>query len=173
MKYIPCLITRLALCFVPLSFFYLIFTPLTLYGTYGLLYFYKPIIFGNGFIIKGQIFNLIDACVAGSAYYLIWVLMLLSKDIKSVERIKIVLIGFLLIYLMNIIRVALLIFIAVKFGPNLFEAVHMIFWKFLVGVYVALVWILLVYIFKIKSIPVYSDLKYLYKRSLLKKKKFK
>ena len=171
MKYVYNLILRILLCFVPLGLFYVIFTPLTLYGVYLLLYGYNPIILGNGFIIKNQIFNLIEACIAGSAYYFLWFLMLFSKDIKIIKRIKIVLLGFALIYIMNIFRIALLVFISMNYGSNLFEAVHMIFWKFLVGVYVALVWIFLVYIFKIKSIPIYSDLKELYNKSLFKKRK--
>lgn len=77
--------------------------------------------------------------------------------------------GSLLILIMNISRILILIFVLIEFRTNYFEAIHMVFWKLISGVYVAFVWIFLVLVFKIKSIPIYSDLKELYKKSIFKR----
>ena len=77
------------------------------------------------------------------------------------KGIKLFFIGSLLILLMNIFRIDILILSSVKFGKVWFDAIHMIFWKFLSTLYVAFVWIFLVKKFKIKTIPIYSDIKYL------------
>ena len=169
MKYEYGLIIRGLLCFTPISLFYLILTPLTLYGSYLLLWFYNPIIYGTGIIIGENLFELVGACIAAAAYLLLLILILLTKEIGFYNRIKMFLFGSLLIYLLNIIRIAFLVILSISFNTTLFEIIHTIFWKFLSGIYVAGVWILLVYLFKIKSIPIYSDLKYLYKNSLFKK----
>ena len=114
-------------------------------------------------------FHFIEACIATYAYYLIILLTLLTKEITLKTRIKIILIGSGLILLMNIIRIFILITITMNYGLYWFDIIHLAFWKFLSGIYVALVWILLVKIYKIKSIPIYDDIKYLYERSFLKK----
>ena len=65
---------------------------------------------------------------------------------------------------MNILRIDLLIFVLLEFGSDLFDKIHLVFWNFISGLYVAFVWIFLVKKFKVKSIPVVSDVKELYKR---------
>lgn len=169
MKYLYNFLIRYILLFIPLSLIYFIFSPITVYGVYLIIYFLNPDIIGNIMIVNGIAFTFIDACIAAYAYYLIWFLTLTAKDIKLKTRIKCILIGFLLILIMNLLRISLLIFLAVKFGFGAFNAVHLIFWEFLSWVYVALVWIFLIKKFKIKSIPVYDDFKYLFKKSLFKK----
>lgn len=169
MKYEHGLIIRVLLCFIPISLFYLILTPLTLYGSYFLLWFYNPAIYGTSIIIGENLFELVGACIAAAAYLLLLILILLTKEIEFYTRIKMFLFGSLLIYILNIIRIAFLVILSISFNTTLFDIIHTIFWKFLSGVYVAGVWIFLVYLFKIKSIPIYSDLKYLYGKSLFKK----
>ena len=78
--------------------------------------------------------------------------------------------GSLLILGMNLLRIIILIVLDVEFGKDYFDAVHLIFWNFVSGVYIALVWIFLVKKFKVSKIPYYSDLKYFYKKSFLRKK---
>lgn len=169
MKYQYNLLIRIILCFIPLSFFYFIFTPLTLYATYLLLIYYNPTILGINLLINQYTFTFVEACILGSAYYLLWLLTMLTKDIKLMTRIKMILLGFLLIYIANIIRIIALIFIAINYSLDWFDLVHMFIWVFVTSTYVALVWIFLVRRYKIKSIPIYSDLKYLYEKSLFKK----
>ena len=71
--------------------------------------------------------------------------------------------GFAMIFAMNVIRIVLVIYLAINHGLVWFNIIHMFFWKFLSGVYVALVWIILIKIYNINSVPFYDDLKTLYK----------
>jgi len=52
----------------------------------------------------------------------------------------------------------------VLMGSRLFETVHLFFWKILSGVVVVIIWIYLTRKYKITSIPVYDDIKYLIKQ---------
>ena len=165
MKYEHNLILRILFCFIPLQLYYIIFTPLTIYGSYLLLLFYNPNVIGDVIFIDKWAFEIVSACVAGFAYFLLLVLVLLTKDIKFLNRIKMILLGFSLIYLFNIIRIAILALVSINFGFDVFDKIHMAFWNLFSGAYVALVWIFLVLKFKIKSIPIYDDAKYLYEKS--------
>lgn len=169
MKYEHSLVLRILFCFIPLQLYYIIFTPLTVYGSYLLLSFYNPNVIGDTLFINKWTFDIVSACVAGFAYFFLLVLVLLTKDIKFLNKIKMILLGFALIYLFNIIRIAVLILISINLGFGVFDKIHMIFWNLFSGAYVALVWIFLVLIFKIKSIPIYDDIKYLFKKSSFKK----
>ena len=169
MKYEYSFILRILFCFIPVKLFTFILTPITLYLSYLTLIFYNPIVSGNSLIIRGIPFQFIEACIASYAYYLIILLTLLTKDVRFFDRIKILLLGSLLILIMNVFRIFILIYLVMNFGFYWFDLIHMIFWKFVSGIYVALVWILLVKYFKINSIPIYSDLKYLFKNSLFKR----
>jgi exosortase/archaeosortase family protein len=143
--------------------FYEIFKPLTIYGSYLFLLIFESGIklVGDSLIISGGAFEFIHACIASSAYFLLFILLISTKNIKLMKGIKLFFIGSLLILLMNIFRIDILILSSVKFGKVWFDAIHMIFWKFLSTLYVAFVWIFLVKKFKIKTIPIYSDIKYL------------
>jgi len=168
MKYEKSLVIRIILFFVPLNFFYFLFTKPTIYGVKYSLFFYNPLLIENSLIIQDYKFNIISACVAGFAYFLLWILMLSTKDIRLLDRTKVFLFGALLLYIFNIIRISSLIFISINFGMNLFEQIHMFLWNLLSGIVVAIIWIISVKIFNIKAIPFYSDAKYLYKRSIFK-----
>jgi len=167
MKYTYDLIIRLFLCLISLDIFYLIFTPLTVYTSYFFLLPLEPsVVDGIKLVIQGQVFNITEACVAGFAYYLFFLLTMLTKDI---QRIRFIIFGFGLIFLMNVLRIILLVYIYHFYGAEYFEMLHLLFWRFISGIYVALVWIFLVKRYKVKSIPIYDDLKYLYERSFFKK----
>lgn len=166
MKYLTSLVIRLLLLFIPISLFSLVLTPITVYGSYFILLpFFDVVINNNTLIVNGFPFVIVEACVAAAAYFLLWVLCLLTKDIKLKNRIKLIFYGFLLILGMNLFRIALLITIALKYGFEWFTMVHLLFWYFVLGVYTALVWIFLVHKLKIYSIPIYDDLKFLYKKA--------
>ncbi len=159
MNYYFGLIIRVLLCFMPISFFSFVLTPLTIYGVYLLLFSYGPVVFDKIFTINNINFEFVEACIASYAYYFLWILCMLTKDINVKTRIKMILYGSLLIFAMNILRVGLIITLAVDYGFFWFNLVHLFFWKFFSGVYVALVWIFLVKIYNIKGIPIYDDLK--------------
>ncbi len=161
---------RLLLCLTPVSLFSFFLAPLTIYGTFLLLYSYHPTVIDTLFIVRGIKFEFIDACIATYAYYFLWVLCLLTKGITSKVRLKIIVFGFLMIYVMNILRIAFVIFLALNYSFFWFNLVHLLLWKFVSGIYVAFVWIFLVRRYKIKSIPIYDDLKTIYLLAFRKKK---
>ena len=167
MKYSNKLIIRIFLIlFVAmfnLKLFYYLFSKLTFYLTYFSLFFYKPVILDNNLLIENEVLEFVPACVAGSAYFLLALLILLTKDINFKKGIYIFVLGSLLILIANIIRLDLLIIIFISYSKDLFSNLHMLFWKILSSIYVALVWIFLVYLFKIKKVPIYSDIIYLTK----------
>jgi len=152
--------------------FYLIFTPLTIYPVYFLmnLFFNSSLMANNIILIEKTIpIELINACVAGSAYYLLLILNLSTPKIKLNKRIKILLISFLLLLIINIFRIFILTFFYIN-NFILFDITHKIFWYGLSTLFVALIWFSEVKYFKIKEIPIYSDIKFLV---LQKNKKWK
>lgn len=179
MRYVKELVTRILiavlLLIIPINVFYFLFSKITLLASLPFLYLLGYSINVKGYILflDGQSLEFIPACVATSAYYLLTLLVLLTKDVKIKTRFYLFLSGSLLIFLMNVIRIDILLYILLKFGENWFERFHIFFWHFVSSIYVAAVWIFLAYKFKLKSIPVYSDFKFLLKKSIFYKKKRK
>jgi len=110
---------------------------------------------------------LINACVAGSAYYLLFILNLSTPNIKFLKRIYMLAFCFGSLLLLNLIRIVLMTLIA---GSKLFYSVHMLFWYVLSLVFVIAIWFLAVRIFRIKEVPVFSDVSYLIKQMNSKRK---
>ena len=82
-----------------------------------------------------------------------------NKDIKLKTSLKMFFLGSFIILLANIIRIESLIIVLINGGKNYFETLHLLIWKVLSSIFVALVWIFLIKIYKIKSIPLISDFK--------------
>lgn len=102
--------------------------------------------------------DLVGACIAGAAYYLIFILVMSTGNLASLKRLKILLLSMLIFLVFNIVRIIIMVLIANK---DYFTSVHMFFWYFISIIFVVLIWFLMVRLFKIKDIPVYSDLKFL------------
>ena len=146
-----------------LYLFYLIFTPITLYPVYFLLnIFFNVSINQNIIQFSGSTIELIPACIAGAAYYLLIILNLSTPNLKLGKRIKLILSSFLIFLILNILRI---FFLSLLFnsGSNYFDITHKIFWYALSTVFVVGIWFFQVKYYKIKQIPFYSDLKYLWK----------
>jgi len=169
MKFEYNFLIRYILIFIPVKLITYLMTPITIYGVYLLLKNYNPGLSGINLTINNISFTFIEACISSYAYYLLLFLVLTTKDISFVKRVYTLLIGFLLVLVMNYIRIVGLIIGTIKFGFDWFNTVHLLIWALFSWVYVFLVWIFLIKVFKIKSIPLYDDFKYLYKRSLFKK----
>lgn len=151
--------------------FYLIFTPLTTYATYSILnIFSSPSLSGNLIFFKDYVFEIIPSCVAGAAYYLLFLITMSMPNINIKRRLEVVGASLGAFFIFNVLRLAFLISISSR---SSFELIHWISWHFISTIFVIGIWIFLVKYFKIKSIPVYSDLKYLFKLTGLKKKKSK
>jgi len=149
--------------------FYFIFTPLTLYPVYFLLNIFFPAsLTGTTILINNYPIELIPACIAGAAYYLLLILNLSVPDIKFQKRIKMILFSFTFLLILNILRIFSLSLIFLS-GNSLFDITHKLFWYLGSTVFVVGIWFIEVKIFKVKKIPIYSDFKFLYKKSILKK----
>ena len=138
--------------------FYLIFTPLTIYPVFFLLsLFFNATLNNNIIILKNFLpIEIIPACVAGSAYYLLLILNL-AIPMKINKRLKMLLFSLLSLLIINILRIFLLSILFVS-GTSLFDITHELFWYFGSLVFVVGIWFVGVKIFKIKEIPFYSDL---------------
>jgi exosortase/archaeosortase family protein len=178
-RYLLLLILGLGNLFI----FYLILTPLTIYPVFFLInQFYDAVllsgaqtqiceIFSNSLpflqnilCIKTTIFfedyyaNIIPACIAGSAYYLLLILNL-STPMSISKRVKSLLFLLGLFLLLNIIRIfSFAMFFASK-NYEIFNIAHVSSWYFGSTLLVILLWFSNIYLFKIKSIPVFTDIK--------------
>ena len=162
MKYVHSLVLRYLLILTPIKLFSFILTPITFYLSILILTYFNPVVINNVISINNIDFEFVEACIATLAYYLLLILTMTTKDISWKIRGKLFLYGSFLILGMNLIRILILVFVAVNYGMDWFQLVHLTFWKIVSGIYVALVWIFLVNKYKIKSIPIIDDLKYLY-----------
>jgi len=141
-----------------LKLIYLLFTPLTIYPVFWILFLFDKgtTLFPGGIIFsQGVYFEIIKACVAGAAYYLLLILNLSTPmDLKKrVKSIGFILSAFLILNIARIIVFAELF----AFGYEYFDSTHLITWYFGSTALLIAVWFLNVRLFKIKSIPIYSD----------------
>ncbi len=143
-----------------LAVFYAIFTPLTVYPVFKILSTIDETTFllaPNIISLKDFYFELVPACIAGAAYYFLCILNLttpmpLKKRVKSL--------GFLLGAFLgvNILRILIFIWLAVV-GFQYFDVTHRFVWYVGSTIFVVALWFMQVWLFKIKKIPVYSDLR--------------
>ena len=142
--------------------FYAIFTPLTIYPVYFLTkLFYSTILLGNILIVSNIIpIVLIKACIAGSAYYLLFIFNMSIPNIKLKKRIGMITFSFLSLLVLNVIRIVALIIVYIQ-KNSAFYLTHEIIWYVFGTLFVVGIWFAEVRIFRIKEIPFYSDLKLL------------
>ena len=150
--------------------FYFVFTPLTIYPIYFLFdIFFEASLIGEILIIEDKVsVEFIRACIAGSAYYLLLILNLSIPKINPIKRVKMIVLAFALFLFINLLRILVLIFLFTG-GFIYFDAIHEFSWYFVSTLFVIGIWFAEVKIFKIKEIPFYSDLKFLYKKSFASK----
>jgi len=148
--------------------FYIIFTPLTLYPIYFLLnLFFDATLSGNIITVYNCFpIEIIEACVAGSAYYLLLILNLSTPNILLKKRLRIIAESFLALLIINLLRILFLSVMYVS-GSGLFDVTHKIFWYFSNIILIVGIWFFMVKSFKLKETPFYSDIKFFFN---LKKK---
>lgn len=163
-----------------LFIFYLIFTPLTVYPVYFFVnlfhdatllsgtHTYACEITSNSFLepiacmnttifFKDYFASIIPACIAGSAYYLLLILNL-TTPMSSKTRIKSIFFILGLFLLLNIGRIFTFAMLFVG-SFQIFDLAHTASWYFGSTILVALIWFSNVIIFKIRTIPIYTDIK--------------
>ena len=146
---------------VGFNVFYGLFSWITVGLSYFVVgIFHSGVLEGNTLLVSGEIIEFVPACIAASAYLLLGLLILLTRGISFLKGVLLFVVGSLLILVGNVVRIEILVSFLLS-GVNYFETLHLLFWKILSSVYVVLVWVFLSWLFKVKEIPVYGDLKYL------------
>ena len=145
-----------------MQLFYLIFTPLTSYPVYWVLsLIYPNIILMNSFLILGSsAVQLIPACIAGSAYYLLLILSM-ATPMPASKRLKSICFMILSFLFLNILRLVIFSILFIG-GYQYFGVMHSLIWYFGSTALVVIIWFANAWVFKIKGIPVYTDMKSLY-----------
>lgn len=145
---------------------YKILTPLTLHATnFSLKIFTPTLLIENIIQFNQSLIEIAPPCVAGSAFYLLLVLLLSTANIKPEVRLKAVLTAIATLFVLNITRI--LILASIISTPS-FETIHWIFWHIVSTIFVVATYIATIKLYKIKSAPFITDIKYL--KSLTKKK---
>ncbi|MDP3026479.1 MAG: pacearchaeosortase [Nanoarchaeota archaeon] len=144
-----------------LPLIYNILTPLTVYSVGFLLkLFYQISISGDIIaIFPHTIIQIIAPCVAGSAYLLLLILNL-TLPMKLKTRVYSILFSTALLFILNILRIFFLAVLLVN-NSQFFGFTHKLFWYVLSTVFVVGIWFLTAFLFRIREIPVYSDIKHL------------
>ena len=152
-----------------LYLFYKILTPLTIRTVSSILAIFYPVTVADNLIrFNGVIIEIIPSCVAGAAFFLLLFLILSSAEIKPGKRALMIILSMIALFILNIIRILILSGLT---KMTYFQTAHWISWHIISTLFVVGTWFALVKIYKIKSLPVYSDL--LYVRNLIKKPKKK
>jgi exosortase/archaeosortase family protein len=155
------------------AIFYFLFTSLTIYPVFfSLKLFFDTSLTSNILLVNNIPIEIIGACVAGSAYYLLLILNLSTRGIKLEKRILVLLFSFFSLLIVNILRIFLLSSLLIS-GASFFDVAHKLFWYTGSVFFVILIWFLSVRLFKIKEIPFYSDIIFLLGRSRKNSKKTK
>ncbi|MFH1065562.1 MAG: pacearchaeosortase [Nanoarchaeota archaeon] len=140
---------------------YMVIAPLTLHISYFFFNIFVPsALIGTKIMTLMDSFEFIPACVATSAYILLALLVLLTKDISRSERLQMVIYGWLAILAFNILRIELLLLTYFRL-ETAFDTIHLFVWKFMSTAFVVLLWLGLARLYKVKAIPVYSDLRHI------------
>lgn len=147
-----------------------IFGPLTIKTSFFILSrIFSISLIGNSFGACGLgIVEIISACVAASAYFLLITLNLSTPQIKIQKRILSIIFSISLLFFLNIYRIVILS--SLHFVESkIFDVSHLIFWYLLSVIFVISIWFFNVYLFNIKKKPFYDDIIKLYKNSKLRR----
>lgn len=162
--YIKELVLRVIAAFAVLisyPIFYMILAPLTLHFSYFFFSIFAPsALIGNRIVTLTNSFVFIPACVAASAYILLAILILLTKDISPSERFQMFVYGSLAILAFNVLRIELLLLAYFKL-ETAFDSIHLFVWKFMSTAFVVFLWLGIARLYRVKAIPVYSDLRHI------------
>lgn len=145
------------------TIFYFIFKPLTLYSSFFLfkLFYDVSIVQSNTIRFSNYLLDLqiIGACVAGSAYYLLMILNLSTPNIKIKKRLSMLGISIAAFLIANVLRI---FWVGVLFanGSKYAVLVHEVFWYFGSIFLLIIIWFIEVKKFNVKDIPFYSDIRF-------------
>jgi len=152
----------LFLILIALGNLYVFYAVLTLL-TAGIVYFFIKILSSSPVILSGSTLlfqthavELVEACIAGSAYYLLLILNF-TTPMNLRKRVYSIIFSMLTFFIINAIRIVIFTLL-INSNFVYFNAMHLVFWYVLSILVVAGIWIATIKIYKIKDIPIYSDL---------------
>ena len=148
---------------------YKVLTPLTIHVLNTILSIFTTTELGGNIIHLRDLgigIEMVPACIAGSAFYLLLLLVMSTADIKPETRTKALVSSFAILFALNILRIMILVPVA---NTPYFETAHWILWHLISTLFVVGVWLITIKLYEIKTIPVYSDIKYI--KSLIRFKK--
>ena len=117
--------------------------------------FYDVSLSGIQLTIGNNIIELVQACIAGAAYYLLLILNL-STPMEGKKRFYSLFYMFFLLLALNIVRIVILSVLFIN-NSGSFDFTHRFLWYGLSTVFVVVLWFSTVRVFSIKKIPLYSD----------------
>lgn len=143
-----------------LKLIYFIFTPLTIYPVFWILSLFDTgttLLPGSIIFSQGFYFEIINACVAGAAYYLLLILNL-STPMDWKKRIKSLVFILSVFLILNVARIIIFAWLFVL-GYQYFDTTHLLVWYLGSTILLIAVWFINVWMLEIKSIPVYTDVR--------------
>ncbi|HLC31634.1 MAG TPA: pacearchaeosortase [Candidatus Nanoarchaeia archaeon] len=141
-----------------LELMYVLATPPTLLTVKLLLsLFYGATAAGTQFNLNGTIIEMVPACIAGAAYYLLLVLNL-SIPLQTPQRAKLLIYTMGGFFLFNIARIVLFAGLLTSYF-TLFDLAHKLVWYGGSTLFVILLWFFSLKKLHIKEIPFYTDIK--------------
>lgn len=144
------------------SLLYKALLPLTIYPANALLsLFFSSEVIGDTILAGNNIIVLIPACIAVSAYLLLFILNM-ATPMSLRKRVYALLFSFTLLLLINILRIVFFSILIIS-DSQLFESLHLLAWYIFSIIFVVGIWFLTVQIFKIKSLPIYDDVMFILK----------
>lgn len=153
-----------------LKLFYIIFLPLTTYPIFWLLDMtHEVLLMGNTIISGSMNIDIIGSCIAGSAYFFLLFLNLSTGKIPLKKRTYLLLTTFGSFFIINLIRIYILGIMYLENSP-FFDIAHKILWYLGGTIFVVLIWFFGTFLFKIKTIPIYTDMKEIYSKTIFYKK---
>jgi len=141
---------------------YSFFLNVTIYPVNFLLnLFYESSINGAFMLIGPRIIEIIPACVGISAYLLLLILNL-TIEMKPKTRFLSITFSFLTLLVINILRIFILTILLIN-NNAYFDVIHKFLWYFMSFLIVIGIWFLTAYIFKIRTTPIYDDIRLIMK----------
>lgn len=143
-----------------LYFFYWLFTGPTIAATLSILKLVSPetLALGNLIVFNSSLVEIVPACIAGAAYYLLFILGMSIPLKKISRRFYLIAFCFATFFLINVLRIVVFTLLVDK---SYFQTLHMLSWYILSTLFVVIIWFSGTYLFKIKEVPIYTDFKYL------------
>ncbi|MFA5061148.1 MAG: pacearchaeosortase [Candidatus Pacearchaeota archaeon] len=144
-----------------LYFFYTILTPLTVSSVSQTISLFTEVVTEGSFIhLESFSIELVRGCVAGSAFFLMFILVFSTADIKPKKRFYALITSLAMLFVLNFLRILFLVLI---YSPTniYFDAIHWVLWHLVSVCFVVGIWFSVVKLYKFESVPIYSDIKFL------------